>query len=187
MSELGESTELANELAMDSMKRDEAEWTPNKWHTWVAMSTLLMALLAAVGALLAGITAHEALLYRTEEVIAISIVEGSQVCVEVLKAKHEILISLGEMPDEAEIAQIQAYDTKVAEFAKEAAREEASAQKAIHPHLIFAIAVTLLAVGTSLGGMAIILDQKLLWYTGMVFGVVGTIGVSAGVVMLFQR
>jgi len=182
--ELNDSTELTNELIMDEVKEDKAERDPPTWHTWVAMSTLLMASLIAIGALLAGITAHEALFDRTEEIIAVSTSQGARIAVEVLKTKHEILISMGETPAKAEIAQIQPYDTEVAELQYEVNRDEAIVQSAIHTHLVFAIAVTLLAVGISLSGMAIILDSKLLWYAGMVFGVVGAMGVGTGIVMM---
>ena len=186
MSELNESTELANELIMDSVKEGEIEGKTSAWHNWVAFSTLLMALLTALGALLAGITANEALLSRTEEIIAISTCQGNRAAVEVLKAKHEILISLGETPDEAEIAQIKSYEAEMAELEDEVDRDEAWIQLFIYPHFIFAIAVTLLAVGTSLSGMAIIIDHKLLWYAGMVLGVVGSIGVVVGIVVMLS-
>ena len=184
MTELGESTELTNELIMDSVKGDEAERRPPTWHTWVAMTTLLMALLTAIGALLAGITAHEALLERTEEIIAISTYQGNRATVEVLKAKHEILIRLGDTPDKAETAQIKANETEMLDLGRTATRKEVSVQSVVHPHLIFAIAVTLLAVGISLSGMAIILEQRWLWYVGMVLGVVGSIGVGTGIAMM---
>ena len=187
MSELNESTETSTEFIMDSVKEDRAERDTPTWHSWVGMSTLLMALLTAIGALLAGISAHEALLERTEEIIAVATCQGDRATIEVLKSKHEIQRNLGETPDLAEVAQIQAYEAEVAKLEGEARRDEEIVQSIIYPHIVFAIAVTLLAVGTSLGGMAIILEQRLLWYAGIVFGLVGAIGVVTGVAMMIVR
>lgn len=184
MPELNESTEMTNELIMDSVKGDEAERELPKWHSWVGLSTLLMATLTAVGALLSGYTAHEALLERTEEIIAVSVSQGVQVSVEVLKSKHEILTSVGSTPDKAEIAEIQAYDNKVEALNDEIDRDETSVRSVMHTHLVFAIAVTLLAIGISLSGMAIIVEQRLLWYAGIVFGIIGAIGLGIGIVLM---
>ena len=72
-----------------------------RWHKKVALSTLILALLAALGGLLSGITAQESQFEKIEEVINLTILENDRISVDVLKAKHEILISLGETPDEA--------------------------------------------------------------------------------------
>lgn len=186
MSEIYESTELATDLTMESTKVDEEVGGAHRWHRWVSVTTMLMALLSAVGAMLAGITAHEILLDRTEEIVAISRSQGDRLAIEVLKNKHEILISRGETPDEAELAQIQVFKAEVEELEMEAKRDEEGVQSSGRLHLIFAISVTLLAIGISLGGMAIIIEEKLLWYAGIGFGVVGSAGVVAGVVMMLS-
>ena len=61
------------------------------WHKHVALIILIMALLSALVAVLASITAHQALIERTKEIIEVDIMEGDRIYVEVLKTKHEIL------------------------------------------------------------------------------------------------
>ena len=185
MSEFGESTEVVNELVMESVQVEDDTRHPN-WHRQVAMSTLLMALITAVGALLAGITAHEALLDRTKEAIDVSIAENDRVSVEVLKAKVEILTKLGESPDQADLAQIQASEAEIIALEEEAAFEETEVQSISGAHLILAVAVTLLSVGITLSGMSIIVDQKFLWLAGLVFGIVGSMVVGYGIIKLLQ-
>jgi len=179
--ELNESTEMTNELIMDSVKGDEAEREPPRWHSWVAITTLLMATFIAFAALMAGITAHEALLHRTEEVMAVSIRESDRLNVAVLKAKHDILISQGEKPDTIELMQVQMYERSATEFAEKTSRYEDKVQALVIPHLAFSIAVTLLSVGIALSGMAIIVEHQLLWYIGIVFGIGGIIGLGTGI------
>ena len=160
MSEQGESTQLANELAMEQMKTDELVARGSEWHRLVALTMLIMALLASIGGLLSGITAHESAREKSAEIINLTILEGDRVSVEVLKAKHDILISLGETPDETELQAIQTFEDEIQEKREEVTREESLAQVIGQTHLIFSISVTILAAGISLSGMSIVLDMK---------------------------
>jgi len=184
MPKLGESTEVANELVVAQVKERLGGRKMSEEHAGVALSTMLMALLAAFGALMASISAQDALLDRTAEVMAVSVRESDRLAVEVLKAKHEILVTLGGKPDALELAQIGAYERSATEFADRTSREEDQVQALVLPHLVFAVAVTLLSVGIALNGIAVLTEKKFLWFVGMAFGLVGAIGIIAGVVMM---
>jgi hypothetical protein len=180
MSEEIEATELANELFMEQSDKDGVTSPERRWHRLVAFSTLIFAMLAALGGLLSGITAHESALEKTQEVISLTVLEGDRVSVEVLKAKHDILTSLGETPDQAEIEAIRAYELDIEEKRDEFAREEQLVQSIGQTHLIFAISVTFMAVAISLSGMSIVLGQKWLWAIGLVPGLAGVEGLVLG-------
>jgi hypothetical protein len=182
VSEIGESSELIDELFMESVQGDEGAHKSPSWHKQVALSSLILAVLAALGGLLAGITAHESLFERTQEIIAVSRLEGDRVSVEVLRAKHEILAGLGEPVDPAEIAQIQAYEEEARELEREAGREEEQAQATGYSHLVLAIAVTVLSVGITLSGMAVVVDERWLWVAGMAIGACGILGLILGII-----
>lgn len=184
MSEETESAELTTELVLEEMEVDEIASRERHWHKLVALSTLIMALLAAVGGLLSGITAHEANLEKTEEIISLTILEGDRVSVEVLKAKHDVLISLGETPEQAEVEAIQVFEEEIEEKREEVTLDEGFAQTFGQVHLIFAISVTILAAGISLCGMSVVVSQKWLWGVGIVFGVVGGLGVILGIISM---
>lgn len=184
MSELGESAELVDELILEATKEDEAGREGPRWHKLVALSTLVLALLTAVDALLAGITAHEAVLERTEEAIEVSVLEGDRVTVEVLKAKHEILSSLGEARDPDEIALIEAHEEQMAELLKETAHEEGLVKEASSARLILAIAVTVLSLGITLCGMSTVVELKWLWIAGLAIGLAGAVGLAIGTLSL---
>lgn len=180
MSELGESTELVSELVMETTHQGEGGQS-SRWHKLVALSTLVLALLTAAGALLAGITAHEAVLERTKQAIEVSILEGDRLTVEILKSKHEMLAVMGHSPDPNEVALIEANEEQIADLLEETAREEGQVQEASSAHLILAIAVTILSVAITLCGMAVVLDTKWLWFGGLVFGLAGAIGLAIGI------
>lgn len=184
MSDLGEATEIVNELVLEADRADEKGGKYPHWHRQVALSTLWMALVTAVGALLAGMTAHEALMDRTQEIIDISIAENDRVSVEVLKTKVEIMTMFGESPDPVDLTLIQTYEAESEAEAAEAVLEEARVQNIAAPHLILAVAVTILSVGIALSGMSIIVEQKFIWLAGLVLGIVGSIGVGYGIMKM---
>ena len=185
MSEIGEATELVEELVMESVKEDEAGPRSPRWHKYVALTSLVLALLTALGGLLAGMTAHEALLERTKEIIDVSRAETDRISVEVLQAKHEILASLGEAVDPAEVALLEAYEEEQQELMMEAALEEAQTQLTGYTHLVLAIAVTVLSVGITLGGMAVVVEERSLWIAGLIIGLIGMVGLAFGIYMMF--
>ena len=185
MSEIGESTELVEELVLESVKEDAGAHKSPRWHKRVALTSLVLALLTALGGLLAGMTAHESLLERTREIIDISRAETDRISVEVLQAKHEILASLGESVDPAEIALLEAYEEEQQELMMEAALEEAQTQVTGYTHLVLAIAVTVLSVGITLGGMAVVVEERSLWIAGLIIGLIGMVGLAFGIYMMF--
>jgi hypothetical protein len=151
-----------------------------RWFTYVALSTLLMALLSAFAALMAALSAHEALLERTQEIVDFVALETDRIEIEVLQSKHEILRQFDETPAESELARVEAYREDVARLIEQTVDEESLAQAATHAHLVLAVAVTLLSIGITLGGMAIIANQRFLWIIGLVFGLAGAVGVVLG-------
>jgi hypothetical protein len=181
MSEVIETAETAQDTVLEAVESKEVGEQHPRWHKQVALTTLVMALLAALGALLAGRTANEALLGRTAEIIEMSRLEGDRLSVETLKSKHEILLALGETPDQAEVKRIKAFEAEMRELDTEAACEEALALSSASAHQILAIGVTMLSLGITLGGMAIVVERKYLWYVGLVFGALGILTVGIGV------
>ena len=59
--------------------------------------------------------------------------------------------------------------------------ERLTAIEASHAHIVFALAVMMLAVGISLSGMSVVLDQRWLWLVGLVSGTGGAICFVIGV------
>ena len=181
MSELAESNQMAADVIRETMGQDEAEGGSPPWSRGVAVSTLVMALLAAIAALLAGFAAYESLLERTSEIIAASYLEGARIEIEVLKSKHEILTAFGKQPDEAEVERIRQYEERIEEREIEALQAESLVLEEASVHYIFAIAVTFFSFAISVSGMSIIVKRKWLWGIGLGVGAVGVLFVGAGI------
>ena len=181
MSELPETVETAQDFITDGMDSQEVGNGHPRWHKHVALTTLVMALLTALGAILAGMSSHQAMINRTQEIIEVNSLEGDRNYVEALKSKHEILTTLGETPDQTEITTISAIEEEMLELEIKTVDDESLVETTTKGHNIFAIAVALLSLGTALCGMSVIVNQKYLWGVGLLFGAIGTAGVGLGV------
>ncbi len=178
--ELESTSEHAHELIHEHAAASHADRSSPGWFTQVALSTLVMALLSALAALLAAISAHESLLERTQEILDFVALDTERLEVEVLRSKHDVLRQLGEEPPVSEVSRVRNYEEEIVAMTKKTAADEEVVRTSTHAHVIFAIAVTLLSVGITLGGMAIISRKRFLWIVGLVFGAGGTLGVAIG-------
>ena len=186
MSELTEMTETAQDAVIEAVESKEVGEQEPRWHRQVALTTMIMALLAAFAGMLSGVTANEALLERTREIIEVSHLEGERVCVETLKSKHEILNTLGQTPDQGEIGRVAAFEEEMQELEANAAGEETLVLTVSNAHLVFATAVTLLSLGITLGGMAVVVERRLLWTASLVIGAVGAACAGMGVLTMLS-
>lgn len=176
--------ENASEHALETIHEHLAE-SPHhpsspRWFTYVALSTLVMALLSAFAALMAAISAHESLLERTQEILELVALETDRLEIEVLVSKHELLRQFDTAPSAAELERVAAYREEIERLVEQTAEDEAIVRATTHAHIVLAVAVTLLSIGITLGGMALIAKQRLLWIVGLVFGAAGTASIVYG-------
>ncbi|MGI9586518.1 MAG: DUF4337 family protein [Acidimicrobiia bacterium] len=177
MESFGESGEIAAELALDEV----GDGAP-PWFQGVALTTLVLSVLTAAAALLAGMTAHETLLDRTEEILVISSANSDLTSAQILSAKHDIQTALDVPLDPDEVALVEEYEAEAAELAAEAEAAESAALEAASTHLIAAIAATFFAVAIAVTGLAAVVRRRWLWFTGIGLGAVSCIPFGVAIV-----
>lgn len=177
------NAEAIYELVKETLDEHQSHRAPS-WVQWVAMTTMGLALLSALCALLAGITANQSVLERTREIIEISIIEGDRVTAEVLRSKHDLLREMGREPPADELSRLAHMEREISELRADAEREEATIQKKIHAHEIFAVGLTLLSIAITLNGMAVLMRRRNFWRVGLSLGAVGSLSVLAGLVAM---
>jgi hypothetical protein len=166
VTEYGSGSETAAELALE----DISERVPT-WFRGVAFTILVLSVVTAVAALLAGMTAHQPLIDRTEEILDLSIAETDQLTAELLRTKHDIQRALDQPVSATEIEQIERIEAEQIELEAEADSAEASALASASNHLLLAIAATIAAVAIAVTGLAPIVRQRWLWAVGVLIGV----------------
>lgn len=171
MSEFEEAAEVGKDILREHASEESGESIP-RWIALTAISTLVMALFSAVGALMAGITANEALLDRTAEIIESVNRDRDQIEISIIAAKHEILAAL-DKPVPSDEAERVEKDRSIRETTDRMAEDEVEITKAMEEHERFAIGVTLLSIAITLSGMAVVASRPRIWHIGLVAGVVG--------------
>lgn len=183
MTEGPDSTELAAELAIGGLHDDAIQ---AGWRRHVAFGTLVIAVLAAISALFGGVTSHEILIERTEEIVDVVTANNHLLRAEVIRANHVLLAQLGADPDPAEVAEVDALEAE-ANLAIVAAEDERTESFAIgSAHLAFAAAATLFAVSIAIAGLALIMGNKKLWFGSLTLTAVGLVALSARLVGFYS-
>jgi hypothetical protein len=180
-SELEEAADMAVERIREEM--DGEGGSRDGLTKWVALSTMVMALLSALGALMAGITANEVMVERTTELLQTSEESADRLDVEMLRSKHAILVSLGEVPDPGEAARIAGYEADQEALAAETSGEESEVGTSLAAHERFALGVTLLSVAITLSGVTLVTKRKAAWGVGLSAAAVGVAFLAAGMFM----
>jgi hypothetical protein len=111
-------------------------------------------------------------------------VQGERLYVETLRSKHEVLAALGQQPDPAETEIVTAFEARTQDLEMEAAQNERLVATAVNAHQLFAVAVMLLSLGITLGGMSVILDRGYLWAIGLVLGAAGIVSLGLGILTM---
>lgn len=181
-SEINKSSESVSEAIVEHLQGTDDH---SDWIKGVALSAMLMALLSAIGALLAGITSNDTLMERTEEVLEVAQLANDEIHAEVLRTKHELLASVGKTPDPAEVAKVQDFERDAQDLKLAIQKEKLLERQTSYTHEIFAIGVTLLSIAVTMSGMAIVSSRRGLWYVGVLFGVVGCGFVFLGIFRYF--
>ncbi len=165
----------------DAVEDDEAQRKSPRWITLNTVSTLVLAMIIAVGILLSGITLNQFLVQRTAEVMDVSKLNADRISIEILESKHDVLTSLGLSPDEAEIERIREYRRHAEEMNARIAEEGEGGEVSLREHELFAVGVALLSIAITMSAVSNLLKEKRIWMAGLAFGFVGSGFVIAGV------
>lgn len=162
--------------------RENAEAQREKWILYVALSTALMAVLAAVAGLLAGHHANEALIERVKASDQWNFYQAKNLKQEIAMNTAEILQAVGKKDSDlaAHSAEIARYDKEKA--AIRTAAEEAEKQSEAHlgKHVPLASAVTAFQIAIAVSAIAILTRRRKLWWGSLVLTLVGIVFLAIG-------
>src|SRR6266513_2745289 len=121
---------------------ESAEHSGAAWISWVALSTALLAVLAAIAGLLSGKHVNEAMMNQIEASDQWSYYQAKSIKAAVLDAK----IALSTMPNESDQSKRDRYEKEQEEIKSEAQHKEAAAKSNFHKHEVFAGGVTMFQI-----------------------------------------
>jgi len=153
-----------------------------KWVLFVALTTAVIAVLAAITGLLAGDHADEAMLSQIRSSDQWAFYEAKSIKSEMIASSNKILVAFGKAPaaqDSAKIKSNKADQAKIMQEAKDAQKES---DEHVVKHKILARGVTLFQVAIAIGAISIITKRKSLWLVSMGFAIIGIFFLMQGTV-----
>ena len=156
------------------------------WVMWVALSSAILAGLAAVAALLAGHHSNEAMIEQIKASDQWSYYQAKGVKANVLASKMELLQVFGKTTEEKDIRKAADYKKEQEEISREAREKEHEAKHHLKSHVIFARAVTLFQVAIAVGAIAVLAHRRRYWVVSMFFGAGGAVFLVQGLLFSMQ-
>ncbi len=145
------------------------------WLSWVALSSALLAALAAAAALLAGHYANEAMIERIQAANQWSYYQAKSVKSNLLDTKRELLLALGRKPAEGDEAKAQEYERDREAIAKRAEDLERESEAHLARHTGLARSVTLFQIAIAVGAIAALTARRPFFWVSLVFGLFGAV------------
>src|SRR5436853_180419 len=127
-----------------------AEHSGQPWISWVALSTAVLAVLAAIAGLLSGQHANEAMMSQIEASDQWAYYQAKGIKAAVLDAK----MSLSGMPNEQDKEKAQRYQEEQSEIQKEAKEKQKQAKENFQRHETFARGVTMFQIAIAVAAIS---------------------------------
>lgn len=139
----------------------------------VALSSALLAGLAAVCSLLAGHHANEAMIEQIQSSDQWAFYQAKGIKSAVLESKLELLEAEGKPTAPGDRRKLAEYRQQQEEIQTLAREKQAAAEIHLRSHVIFARGVTLFQIAIAIGAISVLTQRKPFWWVSLVFGGVG--------------
>jgi hypothetical protein len=151
--------------------KETAEHSGATWISWVALSTAILAVLAAIAGLLSGQYANEAMMNQIEASDQWNYYQAKSIKASVLDAK----MSLAGAANELDQSKHDRYEKEQDEIKSEAERKEAAAKSNFHKHEVFARGVTMFQIAIAIAAISALTKKRHFWVVSLLFGLVGCV------------
>jgi len=165
-----EESEIPMEHLHEHVK-ETAEHSGEAWISWVALSTAILAVLAAIAGLLSGQHANEAMMNQIESSDQWNYYQAKSIKASVLDAK----MSLAGAPNESDQSKRDRYEKEQEQIKSEAERKEAAAKSNFHKHEVFARGVTMFQIAIAIAAISALTRKRHFWVVSLVFGALGCV------------
>ena len=149
--------------------KETAEHSGAAWISWVALSTALLAVLAAIAGLLSGKHVNEAMMNQIEASDQWNYYQAKSIKASVLEAK----MSLTGTSNESDQSKRDRYEKEQEKIKSEAEHKEAAAKTNFHKHEVFARGVTMFQIAIAIAAISALTKKRKFWIVSLLFGIVG--------------
>ena len=146
------------------------------WISWVALSTAILAVLAAISGLLAGMYANEAMMSQIQASDQWGYYQAKSIKAAILEAKTTLASEATDRDNE----KAARYQEEQAEIKREAEHKQAEARASFHKHEIFARSVTMFQIAIAVAAISALTKRRRFWLVSLVFGAAGLVFLGLG-------
>jgi hypothetical protein len=167
------------EVPLENLQEEihhHAEHGGAPWISWVALSTAILAVLAAIAGLLSGSHANEAMMNQIEASDQWGYYQAKSIKASVLEAKMSLAATATEK-DKEKAAQYQEEQT---EIKREAEHMQTEAKAHFHKHEVFARSVTMFQIAIAIAAISALTRKRRFWFVSLVFGLAGAVFLVLG-------
>lgn len=150
--------------------KETAEHSGAVWISWAALSTAVLAVLAAIAGLLSGHHVNEAMMNQIEASDQWNYYQSKSIKASVLDAKMSLA---GGTPNESDQSKRDRYEKEQEEIKSKAEQKEAAAKSNFHKHEIFAGGVTMFQIAIAIAAISALTKRRRFWIVSLLFGAVG--------------
>lgn len=148
---------------------ERAEHGTTPWISWVALSTAILAVLAAIAGLLSGSHANEAVMSQIDASDQWGYYQAKNIKAELLEAK----ISLSPATVGADKEKVASYQREEEEIKAEAEKKQAESKAHFHKHEVYARSVTLFQIAIAIAAISALTQRRSFWGVSLVTGLIG--------------
>ena len=173
-----EEIEVPTEHLHEKME-EEAEHG-GKWVMRVAVSSALLAVLAAISALYAGGFANKAILEEMQATDKWAYFQAKGIKLNVAQSKLDTLSAIGKPVTKADTDQLDQYKKAQDDIQKEAQALEEDSHEHMEQHEQIARAVTLFQIAIAMGAISVLAKKQQLWFISLGLGAAGVYFMAMG-------
>jgi len=150
------------------------------WTMGVALSSALLAGLAAICSLLAGHHANEAMVDEIQSSDRWAYYQAKGIKAALLASKMELLEAEGRPVADRDRQKMGDYKKEQDEISAEAGEKERAAARHLERHAVFSRGVTLFQVAIAVGAISALTNRRAFWFVSLVFGLAGIAFLAQG-------
>ena len=148
----------------------------HRWEDWIAKTTAVLAVLAALSSGQWGASNLRAILEQGKVDDGWSYYQAKSIKASVLDAK----IVLANSPNESDAAKRDRYEKEQEEIKSEAEHKQVEAKSNFHLHEIFARSVTMFQIAIAIAAISALMRKRRFWIVSLLFGIAGCIFLALG-------
>jgi hypothetical protein len=170
MEELEDPTEKLKEVqeAAEEMFEKKERWTLH-----VALSTAVIAVLAAIAGLIGNHHANEAMLEQIKASDGWAYYQAKSIKAEIAGSTATLLTAMGKPADAGQEQKMAKYEKDKEEIKKEAEHSQKESEENMRQHMVFAKAITIFQIAIAISAISILTRKKVLWHICLGLSAVG--------------